>query len=94
MQLQADTIGHVRNYSGEIMSKSLQAVEAAALRLSYQDRGLLLQSLIASFQVESQADQDAVVAAWGRYITQVVAQWDGGRNEWLSACMAKLDTGR
>lgn len=73
------------------MSKSLEEAVTAALQLSHQDRDRLLQRLIAGFQVGSQAYQDAVVAAWGGQATQAIAQWDGGRNAWLSVCVNRRD---
>lgn len=66
------------------MNAILKEIEDRALQLSAQERGELIEALIASLEGEAQGTPDEVAAAWDAEIARRVADMDAGRTGFVS----------
>jgi len=60
------------------MAATLEELEAQALRLSSQDRGELVQRLIASLEGESEGTPEEIARAWEEEILRRISEIDTG----------------
>jgi len=74
------------------MSAILKEVEAQAMQLSPEDRGILAHQLILSLEGRPEDTPEAIAKAWDAEIARRVADMEAGKTKWVPAeeVMAKL----
>jgi putative addiction module component (TIGR02574 family) len=67
------------------MTAILKDIEKQALRLSSQERGALIRSLIASLEGVPEDSSASIVKAWDEEMARRVADMEAGRTQWIPA---------